>query len=287
MNNLETNHSADAAALSRRRIIQVGSTVFASGGLAFLHTMLTGCGGGKSSTTSSTSSSSTSTSNTSTSSSSCEEVTNLTRGPYFVDNANDSNVSGDVVDTSIPERSDIRTDTKGSEGQQSGLPLDLTITVGEYGTSACTPLSGAQVMIWHCNAQGLYSDESVEGTSSSNYLRGYQHTDSSGQVKFTTIYPGWYQGRTVHIHLKIRVFNSSSVITTEATTQLFFDDTTSNAVYASNSAYKGGSRDTTNSADSIYLQESPSLLVTLSGSTTSGYSGTISIAVNVGTIYGG
>jgi protocatechuate 3,4-dioxygenase beta subunit len=142
------------------------------------------------------------------------------------------------------------------------------------------------LMIWHCNAQGLYSDESVAATSSSNYLRGYQYTDSSGQVKFTTIYPGWYQGRAVHIHLKIRVFNSSGTVTTEATTQLFFDDSTSSAVYAANSAYKSGSR-TLNASDSIYLEESPSLLVNLSGSSTSAYSGTISIAVNVGTIYGG
>src|ERR1043166_5809095 len=99
------------------------------------------------------------TSTTTGSTSSCLESTNVTRGPYFIDNASDPNISGDVVDSSITERSDIRSDTKGSAGTQAGLPLDLTITVGTYSASGtCANISGAQVHIWHCNAQGIYSD---------------------------------------------------------------------------------------------------------------------------------
>jgi len=155
-------------------------------------------------------------------------------------------------------------------------------------------ISGARVHIWHCNAQGIYSDvqASTNGSgadySGSNFLRGYQHTDSNGQVSLTTIYPGWYSGRSVHIHIKVRIFDSSGNVTTEATTQLFFADSISTAVYASGSAYsRSGTRDTTNSADGIYNQEDPALQVSLTGDATSGYAGTVSIGILEGTIYGG
>jgi protocatechuate 3,4-dioxygenase beta subunit len=116
---------------------------------------------------------------------------------------------------------------------------------------------------------------------------GYQYTDSSGLVSFTTIYPGWYSGRAVDIHVKVRIFDGSGNVTTEATTQLFFDDTITDQVYAANSAYNSSSRDVRNSADSIYAQESPSLLVSLSGSASCGYTGTVSIGITTGTIFGG
>src|SRR5258707_11348465 len=134
---------------NRRDIIRVGGVIFFSGAVGALEAVLTGCG-----SPSTASSSSSSGSSSSSSSSSCEQATNVTRGPYFVDNVDDPNISGDVVDSSIPERSDIRTDTKGSGGTQSGLPLTLTINVGSYSSSSCSPISGAQVHIWHCNAQG-------------------------------------------------------------------------------------------------------------------------------------
>jgi len=198
------------------------------------------------------------------------------------------------VDTSIPERSDIRSDTKGSTGTQSGLPLTLNITVGSYSSGACTPIANAQVHIWHCNAQGVYSDiqastnDNDADLTGENFLRGYQYTDANGKVTFTTIYPGWYSGRAVHIHVKVRVFDSSGNVTTEATTQLFFDDSISTAVYAANSDYsRSGTRDTMDSADSIYAAESPALLVSLTGSASTSYAGTISIGVATGTIFGG
>jgi protocatechuate 3,4-dioxygenase beta subunit len=224
------------------------------------------------------------------------ESTNVTRGPYFVDDRTDTNIQNDVVDTSIPERSDITTDSKGNTGAVTGLPLTLTITVGAFSSSSssCSPISGAQVHIWHCNAQGTYSDiqassnDNGANLTGENFLRGYQFTDSNGQVKFTTIYPGWYSGRAVHIHVKVRIFNSSGAVTTEATTQLFLDDSVSTAVYAANSAYsRSATRDTLNSTDGIYESESPALLVTLNGSASSGYTGTVSIGIIEGSIFGG
>jgi protocatechuate 3,4-dioxygenase beta subunit len=150
------------------------------------------------------------------------------------------------------------------------------------------------VHIWHCNAQGVYSDVQASTNdggadlTGENFLRGYQHTDANGKVSFTTIYPGWYSGRAVHIHVKVRVFDSSGNVTTEATTQLFFDDSISTAVYAANSDYsRSGTRDSLNSNDSIYAAESPALLVSLTGSASTSYTGAISIGVATGTIFGG
>src|SRR6266705_2342315 len=137
--------------ITRRDVIRVGSVIFVSGAMGSLQAVLTGCGAAGSSSGSSSSS------NSSSSSSSCAASTNVTRGPYFVDNQSDSNITNDDVDTSIPERSDIRADTQGSTGTQSGLPLYLNIIVGSYSSGTCTPLVNAQVHIWHCNARGVYS----------------------------------------------------------------------------------------------------------------------------------
>ena len=125
-------------------------------------------------------------------------------------------------------RSDIRSDP--SDGSvQPGTPVSLTMVVVRADGS-CAPVSGAIVDIWHANAAGKYSDISSEGTSGKKYLRGLQASDANGQAKFTTIFPGWYQGRAVHIHFKVRVFNGSSE-TYEFTSQLFFDPSTASAVY--------------------------------------------------------
>ena len=271
--------------ITRRDVIRVGSVIFASGAMGVLQTFLTGCNAAGNSSSSTSSSSG---------SSACVQSTNITRGPYFVDNQSDPNITGYDVDTSIPERSDIRSDTKGSTGTQSGLPLYLNVTVGSYSSGSCSPIANAQVHIWHCNAQGVYSDVQAATNDSGadlrgeNFLRGYQYTDTNGKASFTTIYPGWYSGRAVHIHVKVRVFDASGNVTTEATTQLFFDDSISTAVYAANSDYsRSVSRDIMNTTDSIYAAESPSLLVSLSGSASTSYTSTISIGIAEGTIFGG
>src|SRR3954463_4807306 len=97
------------------------------------------------------------------------------------------------------QRSDVRSDTKGraSPNPRPGVPLALRFAVSSFGTSTCAPLPGALVDIWHCDAAGIYSD--VQGAAGQNFLRGYQTTDATGAASFTTIYPGWYTGRAVHI----------------------------------------------------------------------------------------
>jgi protocatechuate 3,4-dioxygenase beta subunit len=157
----------------------------------------------------------------------------LTEGPYFVDEKLD--------------RSDIRSDP-GTGAVRPGALLTINFLVSRVSGSACTALSGAVVDVWHCDALGVYSD--VDNARGQKFLRGFQTTNASGSAKFTTIYPGWYQGRAVHIHFKIRPTSSS-----EFTSQLFFDDALSTQVFAQTPySQKGTQGITRNSADSIFQQ---------------------------------
>ena len=136
-----------------------------------------------------------------------------------------------------------------SEGK-SGVPLQLMVRV--LGASAsCAPLSRAAVDVWQCDALGIYSGyegaaiapRHVEPVDDKTFLRGTQLTDATGAVRFRTIYPGWYSGRTPHVHLKLRVG------TKVATTQLYFPDEVTNAVYVRAPYDRHPNRDTTNATD--------------------------------------
>lgn len=161
----------------------------------------------------------------------------VTEGPYFVDEK--------------LNRSDIRSDSSNNT-VKPGAPLALTFNVGQV-ANGCSPLANAQVDVWHCDALGVYSDVQDQGfnTRGQKFLRGYQMTDSSGRVTFTTIYPGWYQGRAVHIHFKIRTGNA------EFTSQIFFDDAVSAELFKSTAPYsqKGTNGITLNARDGIYKSE--------------------------------
>jgi protocatechuate 3,4-dioxygenase beta subunit len=163
----------------------------------------------------------------------------MTEGPYFVDEK--------------LNRSDVRSDPA-TGTLKAGVPLTLTFQIAQAGANACTALSGAQVDIWHCDALGVYSDtqDPSWNTVGQKFLRGYQVSDNTGKVQFTTIYPGWYHGRTIHIHFKIRTTGSNGQ-PYEFTSQLFFDDKLSDQVMTQ-APYntKAGSRDTTNARDGIY-----------------------------------
>ncbi|MDX1393788.1 MAG: intradiol ring-cleavage dioxygenase [Gemmatimonadota bacterium] len=144
-----------------------------------------------------------------------------TEGPYFIDERLD--------------RVDIRSDP--TDGVvKPGTPFNLAIQVSHIGSSGCRPLAGALVDVWQCDALGEYAGvkdiiNDLFDNTGRKFLRGYQVTDEEGMARFTTIYPGWYEGRAVHIHFKIRT-DPDAESGTEFTSQLYFDDGLSDRVLA-------------------------------------------------------
>jgi hypothetical protein len=140
-------------------------------------------------------------------------------------------------------------------------------------------MQGVQIDIWHCNAVGVYSAESVESTVGESWLRGYQLTDATGKVQFTTIIPGWYQGRTTHIHLRLRSTYDQTDTSGSNTMQLFFDPTLIETLSTSVSPYSTkGTNPTTNANDHVYTpEEQGTTLLTLTGSADAGYSATFNV----------
>jgi len=151
---------------------------------------------------------------------SCSTTEALTEGPYY--------------STNTPVRSNI-------VSAQVGTKTSFTITVVD---TSCKPQKGVRIDIWHANAAGKYS--AVEGNTQ-NFLRGTQITNSRGEATFTTIYPGWYPGRTMHVHFKVWK-NGEQVLTS----QFFASDKVNAKIYASGPYASRGSQDTPLAADHIY-----------------------------------
>ncbi|MGZ5595755.1 MAG: dioxygenase family protein [Usitatibacter sp.] len=131
-----------------------------------------------------------------------------------------------------------------------GFALRLQIDVVSARGTGCLPLPGVQVDLWHVDALGNYSE--FGAAAGQNYLRGYQVTDAAGRVAFKTIYPGWYPGRTVHLHAKARIFVPATGRTFEFDTQFFFDDGVNDTVLARAPYNSRGTRDTRNAADTVF-----------------------------------
>lgn len=240
--------------LSRREMLGLmGSTA----AVAFV-----GCGGGGEQSGQSGSGRTTSASTAETTGTGAETASTCvvrpeqTEGPYFVEAG--------------LNRSDIRE-------EREGIPLDLTFNVSRIDPdTACTPLAGALVDIWQCDALGQYSG--VEGNTGETFLRGHQVTDESGNARFTTIFPGWYQGRAVHIHFKIRD-TPESERGYEFTSQLYFDDALIDQIHTQEPYAEKGERDRTNSDDGIFQGGGDELLVPLTENA-QGYEGTFAIALD-------
>ncbi|TKK77302.1 intradiol ring-cleavage dioxygenase [Herbidospora galbida] len=222
-------------------------TMIAGVGSIGLGTLLAACGsGGPAPVTTSTGATATITPRAATgdltalfeSSGTCVLTPSTTPGPYYFD--------ADRI------RSDIREDRPGTR-------LDLAIRVRDSET--CAPLKDAVVEIWHCDAGGLYSGAESASTGGpggggggdlvpadgNRYLRGAQVTNADGIVTFTTIWPGWYPGRTVHVHAMVHVGGDRTL-----TTQVMFDEALNDAVLAAEPYAGRGGRDTRNENDSIF-----------------------------------
>jgi protocatechuate 3,4-dioxygenase beta subunit len=260
-NNLPGIVAAPRTRLSRRELLGFAAKGAAS--VVVSQSLLLACA--TDSLSGAETSSSTDTS-TSTGSATCVLTAALTEGPFFVDEK--------------LNRSDITTDPV-TGAVSAGIPLSLTFNVSRFASNACTPLTGAYLDVWHCDSTGTYSD--VSG-SSRKFLRGYQITDANGVAAFTTIYPGWYSGRAVHIHFKLRLY-AGTTKSYEFTSQFFFNDTLTDAVYALSPYSSRGTRNTRNASDGIYnsLSTTDKAGLTLqTSSTANGYAGIINLGVNVG-----
>ena len=156
------------------------------------------------------------------------------------------------------------------KGDRKGTALSLRFTVVE--ASACRPISNATVEIWHADAAGEYSGVSGNG---GNYLRGGQRTNAAGVARFDTIFPGWYRGRTPHIHMK--VFVSGHEVHTG---QVFFRPATYAAVYRQGVYATRGQADTDNTEDMIYREAGARAICPLTRRS-GGYAGTMTIGVDV------
>jgi protocatechuate 3,4-dioxygenase beta subunit len=226
--------------------------------------VLNGCGGADSSPTSASagSSSSSGSASVATSNAACVVTPALTEGPYFVDE--------------MLNRSDIRTDPTSGEARP-GVPLELAVVLSQVSPGVCGPLAGALVDLWHCDALGFYSDVSAQGTVGQRFLRGYQVSDANGTVRLTTVYPGWYPGRAVHVHFKVRT-NPTGSRGLEFTSQMFFDEALTDLVHAQAPYSAKGRRDTLVTSDGIYRGGGPVLLAPLSPAG-GGYAGTFHVGV--------
>lgn len=167
----------------------------------------------------------------------CVVVPEATEGPYFVDVQLD--------------RTDIRVEPS-TGAAVDGVPMELVFNLAQVSAGACAALPGVVVDVWHCDAAGAYSG--VEGSPDTKFLRGFQTTDTNGLARFTTIFPGWYRGRTVHIHYKLRTTGADGNAY-EFTSQLYFDEATTAEVYARAPYSLRGKQDTSNAADRLYIDE--------------------------------
>jgi protocatechuate 3,4-dioxygenase beta subunit len=171
----------------------------------------------------------------------CRFTPEQTEGPFF-------------LDTRL-ERSDIRSNHPGGS-VKTGVPLMLNLRVQAVRNGRCTPLAGAIVDVWHCDAAGVYSG--VDGAKTT-FLRGYQTTNRQGRVRFQTIYPGWYPGRAVHIHFKVRSENKDGHHA--FTSQLYFEGELNAKVHAQSpyAAHRGAA--TPNERDGLFRRGGRELML--------------------------
>lgn len=260
-----------------------------------------GCGGGSGSDSTTTTSTTSSTSTTTTGSTttgttgttttttttpttgSCSVIPEETGGPYPGDGTN-SNSSGvvNVLTQSGVVRSDIRSSFGSASATAAGVPLTIKLQIVNANNN-CAPLANAAVYLWHCDRDGNYSLYS-SGVTTQNYLRGVQSTDSSGNLTFTSIYPGCYSGRVPHVHFEVypSLAKATSASNRIKTSQFTFPDATSNAVYAT-TGYSASVRNMASislATDNIFSDGYSLQMATITGNVTDGFVATLVVAVS-------
>jgi protocatechuate 3,4-dioxygenase beta subunit len=155
----------------------------------------------------------------------CVLTPEQTEGPYYI------------------PREKLRRDI--TEGRP-GAPLLLRLKIVD--ASTCRPIKYAAVDIWHADALGVYSGFG-SGRGNRTFMRGVQRTDRTGLARFRSVYPGWYQGRTVHIHVKVHV--AGNVVHTG---QLYFPDKVTDRVFRRRPYSRRPRRTTRNATDFVFAQ---------------------------------
>ncbi|HYZ78523.1 MAG TPA: intradiol ring-cleavage dioxygenase [Gaiellaceae bacterium] len=180
----------------------------------------------------------------------CVLTPEQTEGPYY-----------------IPKEKVRRNITEG----RPGTPLTLRLRV--VSASTCKPIKGAAVDIWHADAAGIYSGFG-QGARNRTFMRGIQRTNAKGIATFRTVYPGWYMGRTVHIHVKVHL--GGRVVHTG---QLYFPDALTDSVYKQAPYSSRRGRDTRNATDSVFRNGGRRSMLRLRRSG-AGYLGSITMGVH-------
>jgi protocatechuate 3,4-dioxygenase beta subunit len=192
-----------------------------------------------------------------------------TEGPYFVDTRLD--------------RSDIRSDPTNGK-VSAGVPLILEFQVSRMDRAGCAPFPGVLVDVWQCDAQGVYSGvkdiSNLFDTTGQQFLRGHQRTGADGKATFRTIFPGWYQGRTIHIHFKLRS-EPAAERGHEFTSQIYFDDRFGTQVATREPYNSNRQRRTMNAGDGIFGTGGADLLLDLTKDG-DGYRGTFDVGMAIG-----
>jgi len=264
---------------------------------------LSACGGGSGDTASTSTSSSTSSSNsgtttgtsssgasgsttpsgTTTTPTSCSAQPQETAGPYPADGSQASNQRLNVLTQSGVVRQDIRSSLSGGN-TATGVPLTITLQLVNT-KSACAPLAGYAVYLWHCTKDGAYSLYST-GITNETYLRGVQQADANGLLTFTTLVPGCYDGRYPHMHFEVYPTLASAVVATNAllTSQLTFQTSMLEAVYAT-SAYATSLtnyRRISLATDNIFSDDNGATqIATVNGSVSAGYTANLVVGLAV------
>ncbi|MFM9863278.1 MAG: intradiol ring-cleavage dioxygenase [Micropepsaceae bacterium] len=217
--------------------------------------------------------------------STCIKIPAETNGPFPADGSNARNgATLNVLTQSGIARSDLRTSFAGMTAVAEGAQLDLTITLVDV-AKACAPLANHVVYAWHCDALGKYSLYEIEDR---NYLRGIGVTDASGQVKFTTVFPGCYAGRTPHIHFEVfaNLTAATGVKNSLLTSQLAMPGDVSKSLYTTNPLYAASVANLAGSPldrDGIFADNTAEQLTAMTprftGDATTGFQAAVTIGI--------
>lgn len=248
---------------------------------------LVGCGGGSDASATAASGGAAGTGGTGTTvtpaTGACTVIPEETGGPYPADGTNTNGGSiVNVLNQSGVVRSDIRASFNGASGVAAGVPLSIKLQLINA-SGGCATLAGYAVYLWHCDRDGLYSLYS-SGVTGQNYLRGVQQTDASGNLAFTTIFPGCYAGRMPHVHFEVypSLAKAASAANRIKTSQFTFPMATLNEVYAA-SGYTASVRNLAQisyATDNVFSDGASLQMASVTGNAADGYVVTLTVAVN-------